>query len=135
MHHNHARNALQTAFDRDALIVRAFEQLIERRGDFLHVVDRLVLHGLGRERIPVEGEHRVVRVACRRCRERMLLSVIHLGYQHVLCRFAQNVFFPNAFHFHVHRHARRDFGDTVVQERHAPFDGVSHPSDRRDSSG
>ena len=47
----------------------------------------------------------------------MLLAVIHLGYQHILRRFAQNVFFPNAFHFHVHRHARRDFGDTVVQAR------------------
>ena len=32
----------------------------------------------------------------------------------------------DAFHFHVHRYPSRDFGDTVVQERHAPFDGVSH---------
>jgi hypothetical protein len=31
LHHNHARDSLQTAFYRDALIVRAFEQLIERR--------------------------------------------------------------------------------------------------------
>jgi hypothetical protein len=31
LHHNHARYTLQTAFHRDALIDRAFEQLIERR--------------------------------------------------------------------------------------------------------
>jgi hypothetical protein len=31
LHHDHARNALQTAFYRDALIDRAFEQLIEGR--------------------------------------------------------------------------------------------------------
>ncbi len=31
LHHNDARSTLQTAFDRDALIDRAFEQLIERR--------------------------------------------------------------------------------------------------------
>ena len=34
LHHNHARNTLQTAFHRDALIVRAFEQLIERVATF-----------------------------------------------------------------------------------------------------
>jgi hypothetical protein len=34
--------------------------------------------------------------------------------------------FPNAFHSHVHRHTSRDLGDMVVQERHPPFDGVSH---------
>ena len=48
----------------------------------------------------------------------MLLAVVHLGYQHVLGRFAKHMLFPDAFHFHVHRHARRDFGDMVVQERH-----------------
>src|SRR5258708_7556005 len=88
LHHDHARHTLQTAFYRDALIDRAFEQLIEGRGDFLHVVDRLVLRGWRCERIPVEGEHRVVGVACRRRGERVLLAVIHLGYQHVLRRFA-----------------------------------------------
>jgi hypothetical protein len=30
LHHNDARNTLQTAFHRDALIVGAFEQLVER---------------------------------------------------------------------------------------------------------
>ena len=47
----------------------------------------------------------------------MLLAVIHLGYQHILRRFAQDVLFANAFHFHVHWHASRDFGDVVVQAR------------------
>jgi hypothetical protein len=31
LYHNHARRALQTAFHRDALIVGAFEQLVEGR--------------------------------------------------------------------------------------------------------
>ena len=47
----------------------------------------------------------------------MLLAVIHLGDQHILRRFAQDVLFANAFHFHVHWHASRDFGDVVVQAR------------------
>ncbi|WP_207547547.1 hypothetical protein, partial [Mycobacterium kubicae] len=55
LHHNHTRGALQSTFHRDALIVRAVEQLIERRIDLRHVVDRLVLGRLRRERIAVEG--------------------------------------------------------------------------------
>ena len=47
----------------------------------------------------------------------MLLAVVHLGYQHVLRRPAPDVFHPNAFDFHVHWHASRDFGDVVVQAR------------------
>jgi len=56
----------------------------------------------------------------------MLLAVVHLGYQHIVGRFGKDVPFPNAFHLHVHRHARRDFGDMVVQERHPSLDGVRH---------
>ena len=41
-------------------------------------------------------------------------------------RFAKDVFLPDAFHFHVHRHAGRGFGDMVVQKRHPPLDGVRH---------
>src|SRR5262245_24871314 len=68
LHHNDARNTLQPAFHRDALIVRDFEQLIECGADFLHVVDRLVLRRLRCERISVEPEQRIVEVPRRRRR-------------------------------------------------------------------
>jgi len=46
LHHDDARDALQAAFDRDALVVRAVEELVEYRRDFLHVEDWLLLGGL-----------------------------------------------------------------------------------------
>ena len=104
----------------------AFEQLIERCGNPVHVVDGLVLRRLRSKGVPVEDEHRVARVAGRRRGEGMFLAVVNLRYQHVFRRFAQDVLLANPLDFHMDWHARRGLGGAMVQERYPAFDGVGH---------